>query len=87
MAVPVQVEINWRNTMIREFSEKFEMLENVLNYFPVPMAWMNDENEFVFLNDSFTHLFGYTVVEIPDIEHWFTAAYPDEEYRWTRIKA
>ena len=72
--------------MLSEFTEKFELLENVLGYFPVPMAWMNNNNEFVFMNDAFTDLFGYTVVEIPDIEHWFTSAYPDEEYHWERIE-
>lgn len=73
-------------TVLSEFSEKFEIMENVLGYFPVPMAWMNNENKFVFMNDAFTDLFGYTVVEIPDVEHWFRSAYPDEEYRWERIE-
>ncbi|MFC1651043.1 PAS domain S-box protein [Candidatus Latescibacterota bacterium] len=72
--------------MINEFNEKFELLENVLGYFPVPMAWMNNNNEFVFMNDAFTDLLGYTIAEIPDIEHWFISAYPDEEYRWERIE-
>ncbi len=73
--------------MIREFSEKFDMLENVLSYFPLPMACLNSMDEFVFINDAFNDLFGYTLVDLPDIESWFTAAFPGEDYRWKQIEA
>jgi PAS domain S-box-containing protein len=34
-----------------------------------------------FYNPKFTELFGYTQEEVPDIDHWWPLAYPDEEYR------
>src|SRR5277367_6576435 len=32
-------------------------------------------------NDRFTALFGYTIDDVPDVDHWWRLAYPDEAYR------
>jgi PAS domain S-box-containing protein len=32
-------------------------------------------------NLKFTELFGYSIEEVPDVEHWWPLAYPDEAYR------
>src|SRR5271169_2297918 len=40
---------------------------------------LEQRNELV--NDSFTALFGYTIQDIPDVDHWWRLAYPDEAYR------
>ncbi len=42
------------------------------------------KNELV--NHKFTELFGYTIEDIPDEDHWWRLAYPNEEYR-EEIKA
>jgi len=33
------------------------------------------------INDKFTALFGYTMDDVPDVDHWWPLAYPDEAYR------
>jgi PAS domain S-box-containing protein len=33
------------------------------------------------MNDKFTALFGYTIDDVPDVDHWWPLAYPDEAYR------
>ncbi len=33
------------------------------------------------INDKFTNLFGYTMEDMPDVEHWWPLAYPNEDYR------
>jgi PAS domain S-box-containing protein len=33
------------------------------------------------MNRKFTELFGYTIEDLPDEDHWWPLAYPDEEYR------
>jgi PAS domain S-box-containing protein len=33
------------------------------------------------INRRFTELFGYTIEDLPDEDHWWPLAYPDEEYR------
>ena len=40
---------------------------------------LKQRNELV--NDRFTALFGYTIGDVPDVEHWWRLAYPDEAYR------
>ena len=37
------------------------------------------QNELI--NRKFTELFGYTIEDVPDEDHWWPLAYPDEEYR------
>jgi PAS domain S-box-containing protein len=33
------------------------------------------------INNKFTELFGYTIEDVPDQDHWWPLAYPDEEHR------
>src|SRR5271170_1633719 len=40
---------------------------------------LKQRNELV--NDRFTALFGYTIEDVPDVDHWWGLAYPDKAYR------
>ena len=40
---------------------------------------LEEKNELT--NDRFTALFGYTIDDVPDVDHWWRLAYPDEAYR------
>jgi len=53
------------------------LFENILLGITV---WDRD-GAFLFANKSFTHLTGYTVENIRNIENWFSKAYPDPVYR------
>ena len=44
------------------------------------------EQKVELVNDKFSELFGYTIEDMPDVEHWWPLAYPDEKYR-EQIKA
>ena len=44
------------------------------------------KNKNELINNKFTELFGYTIEDLPDDDHWWPLAYPDEVYRGT-IKA
>lgn len=60
----------------------FEQMKMLLERSPVAMLMTaGADQRIVFLNDKFTELFGYTLAEVPDIEHWWPLAYPDEAYR------
>jgi len=62
-----------------------EIIKALLNLCPVPMVIVDDEDNFFFINDSFTHLFEYDIQDFPDVSHWFALAYPNnEEYRKER---
>lgn len=48
---------------------------------PVPLLVLSKSGDIIFLNESFTETYGYTLEDIPDTAHWIVLAYPDEEYR------
>jgi len=59
---------------------------------PVAMVVLNRKtNELELANDRFFRLFGYQLEDIPDEEHWWPAAYPEQSYRekikgeWARL--
>jgi PAS domain-containing protein len=49
-------------------------------HLPLPMA-LNEQQNIVFLNRAFIETFGYELLDIPTLEHWWKAAYPNEGYR------
>lgn len=61
-----------------------EMLQQVLDFLPYPFLMAEFRNGVftnVYLNQKFRDEIGYTLKEIPTIEDWFKAAYPDDTYR------
>ena len=58
----------------RRFRQLFESA-------PVPLAFVDQEGMLVGANARFTQIFGYTVEDVPTLEHWWRLAYPDPAYR------
>jgi len=44
-------------------------------------AGVGADEKIVMMNRKFTELFGYTLEDVPDAQHWWPLAYPDEAYR------
>lgn len=67
---------NLPNTKEQDFAK-------ILNGLPLAVAYATiEENpQIVFINDSFTRIFGYTLEDIPRVADWAVLAYPDEAYR------
>jgi diguanylate cyclase (GGDEF)-like protein/PAS domain S-box-containing protein len=42
---------------------------------------LGSHEKLMYINPTFTKLFGYTLEEIPTVEEWWPLAYPDPEYR------
>ena len=64
---------------LRESEEKFKSLADTS-----PLAiYMSEgiEQKAVYINPTFTSLFGYTIKEVPSANHWWPFGYPDENYR------
>lgn len=40
----------------------------------------------IYLNPTFTRLFGYTIDDVPTMAHWYPLAYPDEEWRTRNVR-
>ena len=47
---------------------------------PIPFALHNTKRDVVFLNDAFTHQYGYSIEDIPTYHEWGLKVYPDQEY-------
>lgn len=55
----------------------------LLNGLPIGVACatLEEDSRLVFINESFTRLFGYTLEDIPTVADWARLAHPDEAYR------
>lgn len=63
---------------LRESEEKYRA---IIMASPIPMVLNDDKQNITFLNAAFTHTFGYTLPDIPNLADWWPKAYPDERYR------
>lgn len=72
-------QISRERELLRESEERSQQ---IIFASPVAMIVSRGPNECVELvNDKFTKLFGYTAVDVPDVNHWWPLAYPDAKYR------
>ena len=76
------------NDMVKErdiarkaYVESEERFRLAIKNAPVPMVLSTMEGELEFVNNMFIETFGYTLQDIPTMEHWWPLAYPDPEYR------
>ena len=66
----------------RNLQESEAQIKQLVNFSPVAMAVTSRvEGRAELLNGKFIELFGYTIEDLPDVEHWWPLAYPDQTYR------
>jgi PAS domain S-box-containing protein len=65
--------------LVREAEEKFNRIIGKITM-PICAYEINEPKRFVFINPKFTEWFGYTIEDIPDIEHWKRLAIRDTVY-------
>lgn len=56
-------------------------LQAILDSSPVGVGWSNADGTIEYINQKFIDLFGYTMEDIPTLEHWYLLAYPDSTFR------
>ena len=59
---------------IRESEERFHM---ITDHSPFPLSIIDRSGNTLYVNNTFTQLFGYTREEIPTEQDWFEKAFPD----------
>lgn len=64
---------------LRKSEEQFrKMIDNS----PIPIALLDSAaNRFTYFNKTLIHTLGYTLDDVPDMDAWNMAAYPDPAYR------
>lgn len=60
---------------------KFQFLPDILNRMPIAICLVNQQGKIYFRNTHFIKVFGYTEEDVPDLNSWWLAAYPDPDYR------
>jgi PAS domain S-box-containing protein/putative nucleotidyltransferase with HDIG domain len=70
-----------------ELRRSEQRLRRVVELSPVPMSASLPDGRITLLNAAFVSLLGYTLEDIPDLDAWWRAAYPDPEYRRQKIDA
>ena len=63
-----------------------EGLRELFQKVPIALRYTDRNDKIVFINDSFTRVFGYTGQDLPDLQSWWPRAYPSEEYRHDVIR-
>jgi PAS domain S-box-containing protein len=58
-----------------------EEFERLFEHSPIAMAFAQNDGKITKRNSKFINTFGFTQEDVPDVEHWYLNAYPDETYR------
>jgi len=56
-------------------------LETILNNLTMGIAILDEERNFIYINDLTTKITGYSLSDIENLEGWFNAAFPDPKKR------
>ncbi len=67
--------------------EDYKQFRNIAELSPFPMSIIDSRGQFLYVNQKFVEIFGYTLEDIPHEEKWFRLAHPDPEYRRQVISA
>lgn len=84
-SVGVLIDIHQQKTAVQQLRQSEARFRNLMENLPLPVGYLNEREEVVFINHHFTEVFGYVMQDIPDVNAWAGQAYPDENYRaWAR---
>ncbi len=68
-------------TDISERKRAEERFQRMVELSPFPISIIDPTGRYLYLNEKFTQLFGYTLEDIPNGKEWFRKAFPDGQRR------
>ena len=74
-------DVTQNNRYTRELANTERRLRTILEATTVPLGLNDSAGNITYLNSAFTLTFGYTREDIPNLEVWWSKAYPDPVYR------
>ncbi|KXI28462.1 PAS domain-containing protein [Paraglaciecola hydrolytica] len=65
---------------------QIDILSPFFNMLPTPIVVLHNSqpslnHPFVFINQRFVDVIGWTLEDIPDKDHWWVTVYPNEDYQ------
>jgi PAS domain S-box-containing protein len=81
-AAQLEIQVEKEKILRKELIEKEKKFRAIADTTPLAI-YMSEgvEQKAVYINPTFSKLFGYTYDEVPTVDHWWPLAYPDENYR------
>jgi len=62
-------------------AESEELYRTLVDESPMGVALIDPQGKYLYLNRSFTHIFGYTLQDVPHGRDWFRRAFPKRKQR------
>ncbi|MBI5519549.1 MAG: PAS domain S-box protein [Desulfovibrio sp.] len=62
-------------------AESESRFRELFNRAPLPLCFVDAAGRVLNVNERFVETFGYTLSDMPTVDHWWPLAYPDPEYR------
>jgi two-component system, cell cycle sensor histidine kinase and response regulator CckA len=82
----LSVEISERRQLEEKLAAAETRFHDILDAAPMAMTFIDQAGTILYVNQQFVHLFGYRREELPDLETWFAAAYPDTDLRASMLR-
>ena len=70
-----------RNRAEEELRAEKQKFQDLSESSPMGMLMVGADDRIKYVNPKFKDLFGYDLIDIPDLKSWFARAYPDESSR------
>jgi PAS domain S-box-containing protein len=79
--VGVSRNINDRKIAEKALIESEDKFRKIVDTSPVAMCFAYEDETIGYVNRTFVEKFGYALSDIPDLDSYFNALYPDKHYR------
>ncbi len=63
---------------LKDSEERFRLIADLS---PFPISFIGEDGRYLYVNDRFTEVFGYTIEDIPSGQDWFRLAFPNASQR------
>ncbi|MDD1655014.1 MAG: PAS domain S-box protein [Methanomicrobiales archaeon] len=81
------IDMTQQKMMEKALRASEEQFREMAETSPFPIAIVNGDGRYRYLNRRFTELFGYTLDDVPTGRRWFEQAFPDTDLRREAISA
>ncbi len=76
-------DISQRKAIESSLIKSEKQFRSLIELSPIPLAFVNNNEQIEYFNKQFGDVFGYSFSDIPTLADWWQQAYPDSEYRET----
>ncbi|MCX5813325.1 MAG: PAS domain S-box protein [Proteobacteria bacterium] len=89
----VLTDVTARKKAEEELRAEKQRFQTISESSPVGMVMIGADDTFKYVNPKFKEIFGYDLIDIPNLRDWVTLAYPDPFYRdevvseWIALKS